>query len=128
MDAKRICRGCPVRVDCLSVAVERNESEGIWGGLTFDRRQKLRRFWEAGDALAYRAEFDAVLAGRRRTRKAPKVCDRCGALVRVLTVPEDRNGPNAQCGNVATYNRGCRCDPCRDAKADAKAGQSPRAG
>lgn len=128
VEAKRICRACPVREACLAWAIERNESEGIWGGLTFDRRQKLRRLWDAGDALAYRSEFDAVIAGRRRVRKAPQVCGRCGDPVRVLTVPEDRNGPNARCGNVGTYNRGCRCDRCREAKADAKAGQSPRAG
>lgn len=128
IEAKRTCRGCPVRGECLTYAVVWNEVHGIWGGLTFDRRQKLRRLWVAGDALAFRAEFDAVMAGRRRTRRAPKVCERCGCPVNAVTVPEDRNGPNAKCGSVGTYNRGCRCDACKAAKQAAKARRSPRAG
>lgn len=128
IDAKRICRGCEVRGPCLAYAIAANETDGIWGGLTFDRRQKLRRLWVAGDALAYRVEFEAVLSGRRWVRKAPEVCARCGAPVSAVTVPEDRNGPNARCGSVGTYNRGCRCDPCKAAKQEAKAKRSPRAG
>jgi len=32
--AKRVCRRCPVQVECLRYAVERREPYGIWGGTT----------------------------------------------------------------------------------------------
>lgn len=40
--AKRICAACPVRVDCLTEALDRNEPYGIWGGLAPRERQRLR--------------------------------------------------------------------------------------
>lgn len=43
--AKAICAGCPVFDDCLSYALETNQSEGIWGGRTPRERRKLRREW-----------------------------------------------------------------------------------
>jgi WhiB family redox-sensing transcriptional regulator len=30
--AKSLCRGCPVRVECLESALERREPWGVWGG------------------------------------------------------------------------------------------------
>ena len=30
--AKALCQTCPVRVECLSGALERNEPWGVWGG------------------------------------------------------------------------------------------------
>jgi WhiB family redox-sensing transcriptional regulator len=30
--AKAICRDCPVRLACLSTALDRNEPWGVWGG------------------------------------------------------------------------------------------------
>jgi WhiB family redox-sensing transcriptional regulator len=38
-DAVRICRDCPVRVDCLRWAI-RNDEHGVWGGSS--RAQRLR--------------------------------------------------------------------------------------
>jgi len=35
--AKAICEGCPDQVPCLSGAIERRESYGIWGGTDFNR-------------------------------------------------------------------------------------------
>ncbi len=32
--AKAICRGCPVRIECLDYALEIREPHGIWGGLS----------------------------------------------------------------------------------------------
>jgi WhiB family redox-sensing transcriptional regulator len=37
--AKSICRGCPVRTECLDHALRVGEMHGIWGGLNeFERR------------------------------------------------------------------------------------------
>lgn len=41
--AKRICRGCPVRIECLEYALDNNEDHGIWGGLSRQERWKIRR-------------------------------------------------------------------------------------
>lgn len=36
---RRVCQDCPVRVECLTYAIENNEREGIWGGLTGYQRR-----------------------------------------------------------------------------------------
>jgi WhiB family transcriptional regulator, redox-sensing transcriptional regulator len=35
--AKAHCRACPVRVACLTGALERREPYGVWGGEIFER-------------------------------------------------------------------------------------------
>ena len=35
--AKALCQGCPVRLACLSGAIERREPWGVWGGELFLR-------------------------------------------------------------------------------------------
>lgn len=43
-EAKRICRGCPVRDDCIRTSFERQEEYGIWGAIEErDRRAAMRR-------------------------------------------------------------------------------------
>lgn len=39
-DARRICRRCDVRAECLDYAIEHDEPFGIWGGLS--RRERMR--------------------------------------------------------------------------------------
>lgn len=46
--AKRICRSCPVRTECLSYAMDSPVDHGIWGGLTERERRRWRR--KAGSA------------------------------------------------------------------------------
>ena len=41
-EAKSICAGCPLRIQCLSYALENNEP-GIWGGTTEHERRLLKR-------------------------------------------------------------------------------------
>jgi WhiB family transcriptional regulator, redox-sensing transcriptional regulator len=41
--ALEICRGCPVRVECLEAAVARGEWFGVWGGTTERERRRLIR-------------------------------------------------------------------------------------
>lgn len=43
--AKAVCSTCPVADECLSWAIETNQSEGIWGGHTAAERRVLRRRW-----------------------------------------------------------------------------------
>ncbi|MBB6170255.1 WhiB family redox-sensing transcriptional regulator [Nocardiopsis mwathae] len=42
--AKLICRGCPVRTECLADALDNRVEFGVWGGMTErERRALLRR-------------------------------------------------------------------------------------
>lgn len=44
-DAKRVCRRCPVRYECLAYALDRRVEHGVWGGMTErERRSLLRRY------------------------------------------------------------------------------------
>jgi WhiB family redox-sensing transcriptional regulator len=42
-EAKLVCRGCPVRGDCLEYALENEERFGIWGGLSERERRRVRQ-------------------------------------------------------------------------------------
>ncbi|TDD97727.1 WhiB family transcriptional regulator [Actinomadura rubrisoli] len=45
--ATRFCRSsCPVLDACRTHAFERNERDGVWGGLTEDQRKAARRNWQ----------------------------------------------------------------------------------
>lgn len=41
--AKRVCRACPVRQECLDDALDRGEEFGVWGGLSSQERRRLKR-------------------------------------------------------------------------------------
>ena len=41
--AKKVCRGCPVRIDCLLYATETQQEYGVWGAATEPERRRLRR-------------------------------------------------------------------------------------
>lgn len=57
--AKTVCRGCPVRDECLRYALEQDITVGVWGGLSGFERRKLR---EGRDRrrVAAEANRDAV--------------------------------------------------------------------
>jgi WhiB family redox-sensing transcriptional regulator len=42
-EAKRVCRSCEVRVECLEYALEHGERFGIWGGMSERERRRLER-------------------------------------------------------------------------------------
>lgn len=42
-DAKRVCRPCPVRAQCLALAMAERHNDGVWGGLDESERRSLRR-------------------------------------------------------------------------------------
>ncbi|WP_152487011.1 WhiB family transcriptional regulator [Nocardiopsis halotolerans] len=41
-DAKRVCRVCPVQINCLAEAMKRGELYGVWGGASEDERRQFR--------------------------------------------------------------------------------------
>ena len=46
-DAKRICRGCMVRADCLEYALDLGEKFGVWGGQSERERRRLTKVFGA---------------------------------------------------------------------------------
>ena len=42
-DAKAVCRGCPVRPECLEYALDNGDKFGIWGGMSERERRRLRQ-------------------------------------------------------------------------------------
>ncbi len=42
-EAKKVCRTCEVRTECLEYALEHDERFGIWGGLSERERRRLKR-------------------------------------------------------------------------------------
>src|SRR5258708_220835 len=42
-EAKRVCRSCEVRAECLDYALESDERFGIWGGMSERERRRLKR-------------------------------------------------------------------------------------
>lgn len=82
--AKRICRGCPVRYECLADALDNRIEFGVWGGMTErERRALLRRHPQVP---SWRKTFEVALSQNRDATDAeqpglvPAGADR-GALV-----------------------------------------------
>jgi WhiB family transcriptional regulator, redox-sensing transcriptional regulator len=42
-EAKRVCRSCEVRAECLEYALETDQRFGIWGGMSERERRRLKR-------------------------------------------------------------------------------------
>lgn len=40
--AVRVCRSCQVTSECLKWALDNNQDDGIWGGMSEEERQRLR--------------------------------------------------------------------------------------
>ncbi len=57
--AKRVCRTCPVRYECLADALDNRIEFGVWGGMTErERRALLRRHPQV---MSWRRLFQAAL-------------------------------------------------------------------
>ncbi len=63
--AKKTCRVCPVRRECLAYAMDSCVDDGIWGGLTERERRWLRQQAGSGDWRALVPESAGVLLTRR---------------------------------------------------------------
>jgi WhiB family transcriptional regulator, redox-sensing transcriptional regulator len=42
-EAKSVCGGCEVRMECLEYALRHGEKFGIWGGMSERERRRIRR-------------------------------------------------------------------------------------
>ena len=55
-EAKAVCHGCTVRLDCLEYALANGEKFGIWGGLSERERRRIRRQRSLARAAAARSQ------------------------------------------------------------------------
>ncbi|AEE47505.1 WhiB family transcriptional regulator [Cellulomonas fimi] len=54
-EARSVCTGCPVRLECLADALDNRMDFGVWGGMTErERRALLRR---RPEVRSWRAEL-----------------------------------------------------------------------
>ena len=52
--AKAICAGCPVQRECLDYALEHNETDGVWGGMSANGRQMLQGYRRPAPPVEFR--------------------------------------------------------------------------
>ena len=76
--AKQICAGCPVRLDCLEYAMAIPNCSGIWGGMSGRERRELRRNQRANRPIAH----GTVAGYRAELRLDLDPCDDCYAAHR----------------------------------------------
>jgi WhiB family redox-sensing transcriptional regulator len=58
--ARLLCTGCPVRLECLSEALDNRIEWGVWGGMTERERRLLLR--QRGDVVSW----SSILVGGKR--------------------------------------------------------------
>lgn len=58
-NAVKLCQSCPVIGECLSYALDNNEREGVWGGMSPTMRVKTKRAHRRGSP-AFEQELDAL--------------------------------------------------------------------
>lgn len=94
--AKAICRGCFCRVQCLEYAIE-TDSEGIWGGSTYDERVIISGILSSSgdlqhkpsDELEQETRKDRICTSRPQRRPAASI----QPLVLNLPKPRESRSP-----------------------------------
>jgi WhiB family redox-sensing transcriptional regulator len=71
--ARSLCGGCPVRLECLAGAVERQEPWGVWGGEIFERGEVVARKRPRGRPRKEDLARDVRLRGEAAVRVAEAV-------------------------------------------------------
>lgn len=71
--AKSLCGDCPLRLECLAGAVERQEPWGVWGGEIFEHGQVVERKRPRGRPRKEDVARDAELRGQAAARAAAAV-------------------------------------------------------
>jgi WhiB family redox-sensing transcriptional regulator len=66
-NAKKVCRGCPVRLECLADALDNRIEFGVWGGMTERERRALLR--KHADVRSWRGVFEVALEEEQRSAR-----------------------------------------------------------
>lgn len=85
LDAVAVCRGCPVRAECLEYALNERITFGIWGGTSERERRRIR----ARRRRQEDAETNPAASSRRPTRRrgAPSGMDILDAVASWHDIP-----------------------------------------
>ena len=81
---RKICGGCPHKVDCLQYALENEIEEGFWGGLTPKERSKLQPKKENDRNKRYREIQEYLKLGLTEDEIVQKLLIRKQSLKRTL--------------------------------------------
>jgi WhiB family redox-sensing transcriptional regulator len=63
-EAAKLCRGCPVQMQCLADALDNQVEFGVWGGLTERQRRALLK--RRPDVASWRAVLEQARSEARR--------------------------------------------------------------
>jgi WhiB family redox-sensing transcriptional regulator len=61
IQAKAVCRQCPVRKECWAEAYVRGETEGIWGGTTHKERVMMGAILNIPAGVSWSVLVDTIL-------------------------------------------------------------------
>lgn len=104
VEAKRICKGCPVRVECLEYALRTEQRFGVWGGYAERERRQLKRG----------IPVEAVIRRSRQENGHSFNC-KCAECKPELAPEPQRD--LIEHGTLYRYRKGCKCTECRAANA-----------
>jgi WhiB family redox-sensing transcriptional regulator len=85
--AKAVCTSCPVRVDCLTAALDEGEHYGIFGGTSERERRTMRMAWPRRACPCCRKPIPHTPA----EGMCVPLCDRCVSDGNALERMERRN-------------------------------------
>ena len=105
-DAKRICAGCEVRVECLAYALAHRERFGVWGGTTERERRRMRRpVIRQAPGRRRPDKREGVVRQLAATLTDPEIAVRLGCSARTVLrirsaagIPAARPGSGSQVG------------------------------
>lgn len=109
-----VCARCPVRLMCLTYALEYDERSGVWGGQSERQRRELKR---SGTPAAVAIARLDKWAAARVVETPPRVVVRRAR-------PSRAPGSGHLVGRPVSYGsyvRGCRCSGCVQSRSDYRA-------
>jgi WhiB family redox-sensing transcriptional regulator len=82
--AKAVCWSCPVRLECLTHAMEHNEREGIWGGYSARQRSRMKEAASRRRKPINHGTQSGYHAHQRRSEEPCRQCLEANALANRL--------------------------------------------
>jgi len=84
-EAKRLCAGCDVRVECLAYALAHGERHGVWGGVAERERRRMHRpVVKRGPGPRRPDKRESVIRQLAATLTDPEIAVRLGCSARTV--------------------------------------------